>query len=50
MEIVLQQLVNLLKVLKYRPSSGYGFTNIEWKDGEIILITKIESYKPEQIK
>jgi hypothetical protein len=49
MEIVLQQLVNLLKILKLRPASGFGFTNIEWKNGEIYLITKVESYKPEDI-
>lgn len=49
MEIVLQRLVKILKLLNLIPSSGYGFTNIEWRDGEIFLITKTESYKPEDI-
>ena len=49
MEIVLQRLVKILKLLNLTPSSGYGFTNIEWKNGEIILITKIESYIPDKL-
>jgi len=49
MEIVLQKLINLLKLLKVKPLSGWGETIIEWRDGEIYLITKIESYKAKDI-
>ncbi len=49
MEIILQQLMKLLIVLKVKPLSGYGKTEIEWKDGTIVLLTKTESYKPGSI-
>ena len=49
MKLIIEQLEDLLKLLKLRPASGWGFTNIEWKDGEIYLITKTESYKTEDI-
>ncbi len=49
MQNLLDQLLNILKLIKMRPASGYGFTNIEWRDGEIYMITKTESYKPEDI-
>ena len=49
MQNLLDQLLNILKLIKMRPASGYGFTNIEWRDGDIYMIIKIESYKPEDI-
>ena len=49
MQNLLDQLLNILKLIKMRPASGFGFTNIEWRDGEIYMITITESYKPEDI-
>ncbi len=49
MQNLLDQLLNILKLIKMRPASGYGFTNIEWRDSEIYMITITESYKPEDI-
>ncbi len=46
---ILEQLVNILKLLKVRPASGFGKTEITWFAGEIVLITKIEDIKPEEI-
>ena len=46
---MIEQLINLLKLLKMRPASGYGETIIEWVDGEIVMITKIEHIKAENI-
>jgi len=46
---MIEQLINLLKLLKMRPASGYGETIIEWVDGEITFITKTEYVKAEDI-
>ncbi len=49
MQILLAQLSKILKLIKMRPASGYGFTTIEWKRGEIYEITKKETFRPEDI-
>ena len=49
MKLVIVQLEEILKLLKLRPESGWGHTNIEWRDGEIYLTTKTESYRPEDL-
>jgi len=42
-------LIELLKLLKLRPASGWGRTIIVWHDGEVIMLTKEEDIKPETI-
>lgn len=49
MQILLEQLIRILKLLKVKPSSGFGQTVIEWKNNEIYLITITESYRPKDI-
>jgi len=46
---MLNDLIDLLKLLKLRPTSGWGQTIIIWKDGDIFLIEKREDIKPEDI-
>jgi hypothetical protein len=46
---LLEELINILKLLKMRPASGYGETIIEWVDGEVVFLTKTEYIKPENI-
>lgn len=46
---IIEQLINILKLLKIRPASGYGKTIIEWNAGEITLIVKEEEILPENI-
>ena len=45
----LDELINILKLIRMRPASGYGFTNIEWRDNEIYMITKTETFRPEDM-
>lgn len=49
MQNLLDQLLNILKLIRMRPASGFGFTYIEWKDGEIYEITKLETFRPKDI-
>ncbi len=49
MQNFLIELMNILKLIKMRPESGYGFTTIEWRRGEIYEITKKETFRPEDI-
>ena len=49
MEIVLQQLVNLLKKLGLVPSSGHGETVLVWKDGEIVATETLNRQLPKHI-
>jgi len=49
-KVKIEELIKLLKLMKLRPASGYGFTNIEWREGEIFAILKKESFKAKYIK
>jgi len=46
---IFEQLVNILKLLKLRPASGYGKTIIIWNAGEIELAIKEEHILPKNI-
>ena len=46
---LIDQLINILKILKVRPASGYGRTIIVWNAGEITLVVKEEEILPENI-
>ena len=45
----IEQLQNILKLLKMRPASGFGLTKLEWRDGEIFAIVKEESFRAKDI-
>ena len=43
------QLIELLKLMKLRPATGYGKTIIKWDSGNIVTIVKEEVIKEKDI-
>ena len=46
---MLDDLIELLIMLKLKPRSGHGQTVIIWKEGEVFLIQCREDIKPSKI-
>lgn len=43
--VKIEELIKLLKLLKFRPANGWGETTIIWKEGEIKQVRKREDFK-----
>ena len=45
----MQELKNLLKLMKLRPATGFGEITIIWRNGEIVDLIKKENIKPKEL-
>ena len=46
---MIDKLINLLILMKLKPTSGWGSTTIIWKDDTIVLLSRKDDFKPEII-
>ena len=46
---MIDKLINLLILMKLKPTSGWGRTTIIWKDNGIVMLYREEELKPEMV-